>query len=150
MQPSLRTCLVATSLFALFVPINTRADSVHKEIWIGAGVSWPEYRERASACTRGGIGAVIVDRVTLGASAQADRERWYYFADAGLIFPPVWGLEPYGRFQIGRRDDRDDTATGWAGGVRMGDPDGNVHIFLEAHGVVEPEKNNGISLGLSF
>jgi hypothetical protein len=152
MLKRLRICLIAVSLLlAVVVPIGSRADVLGHEIWMGAGVSWPEYRDMASACARGGIGAILYNRVTLGVSAHADRERWYYFADAGLILPSVWGVEPYGRFQIGHRDDVDDTATGWVGGVRFGDPDGsNVHVFLEGHGVVEPQKNNGISFGLSF
>lgn len=123
---------------------------MHKEIWIGGGVSWPIYRDLATACGRGGIGAVFADHFVLGVSAQVDREHFHYFADAGLISPAVWGLEPYGRFQVGRRNDRDDTATGWAFGLRLGDTEGVTHLFLEGHGIIEPEENNGISFGIVF
>jgi hypothetical protein len=102
------------------------------------------------ACIRGGISAVFVDHVMVGISGQADRDRIHYFGDAGVIFPLVWGIEPYARFQAGRRDDRDDTALGWAAGFRLGDTGNAVKFFVEGHGIVEPEENNGISAGISF
>jgi hypothetical protein len=128
---------------------GARADGIGKEVWIGGGVSWPEYHDdTAMACLRGGIGAVFFNHVTLGASAQADRDHIYYFADAGLILPSLGLVVPYGRFQVGRRDDHDDTAMGWVGGVRVGDD--VINFFVEAHGIFEPEKNLGASAGISF
>ena len=128
---------------------GARADGVGKEIWIGGGVSWPSYHDDTPmACVRGGIGAVFLKHATLGVSAQADRYHVHYFADAGVILPPLGLLIPYGRFQVGRRDDRDATAMGWVGGVRVGDD--AINFFVEAHGIFEPEKNIGASAGISF
>jgi hypothetical protein len=149
MQTTRRVLAVIGMLWIVWLsPPPARADAPGKEVWIGVGVSWPDYHELAMACVRCGVGAVLVDHVTLGASVQGDRDRFHYFADAGLILPLVWHFEPYARFQIGRRDDRDDTATGWAAGFRVGEE--AVRFFVEVHGIVEPEENHGVSAGISF
>jgi hypothetical protein len=128
---------------------GARAGTVGKEAWIAGGVTWPAYYVSSGiACLRGGIGAVFLQHVTLGVSAQANRYHNYYFADAGLILPPLGLCTPYGRFQYGRRDDGDDAAMGWVGGFRLGED--SVQLFLEGHGVFEPERDAGVSLGISF
>lgn len=124
------------------------AGDVHSEVWIGGGVSYPDYHGAAEACGRGGIGAVFREHFTLGISGQADRDHFHYFADAGVILPEVSFVVPYGRFQFGRRDDRDDNAMGWAAGVRV---EGEVmSLYFEAHQIFEPEDNKGLSLGIWF
>lgn len=124
------------------------AGAIHPEVWIGGGVSYPAYHNAAEACGRGGIGAVFRDHFTLGVSGQADRDRFHFFADAGVILPEVWFLVPYGRFQYGRRDDRDDAAKGWAAGIRL-EGDG-ISLYVEANQIFEPEDDKGLTLGIWF
>jgi hypothetical protein len=124
------------------------AGGIRPEVWIGGGVSYPEYHDVPEACGRGGIGAIFLDHLTLGVSAQADRDHVHYFADAGVILPEISFLVPYARFQYGRRDDRDDAAKGWAAGVRL-EGDG-ISLYFEAHKIFEPEDDKGLSLGIWF
>jgi hypothetical protein len=125
------------------------AGELGPEVWIGGGVSYPDYHNSAEAYGRGGIGVILANRFTLGISAQADRDHFYYFADGGMLFRQVGGIfTPYGRFQIGRRDDRSDTAMGWAGGLRV-EGDG-IGFYFEANGIFEPEDDKGLSLGIWF
>jgi hypothetical protein len=137
------------TIFTL-IPVRTvHAGGIGKEIWVGAGAVWPDYHDReAMAVVRGGVGMVIARHVTLGVSAQADRDRWYYFADTSVIFPAMGLIEPYARFQIGRRDDVDDTAMVWSAGVRTGED--SIRIFIEGFGVFEPAENYGGCVGISF
>jgi hypothetical protein len=143
------TILLIAFLIATLAHVSpVLAGDVHPEVWIGSGVSYPDYHGAAEACGRGGIGAVFMDHVTLGVSGQADRDHFHYFADAGVILPEVSFLVPYGRFQFGRRDDRDDNAMGWAAGVRVA---GDVmSLYFEAHQIFEPEDNKGLSVGIWF
>jgi hypothetical protein len=143
------TILLIAFLIATLARVSpVLAGDVHPEVWIGGGVSYPDYHGAAEACGRGGIGAVFMDHVTLGVSGQADRDHFHYFADAGVILPEVSFLVPYGRFQFGRRDDRDDNAMGWAAGVRVA---GDVmSLYFEAHQIFEPEDNKGLSVGIWF
>ena len=121
---------------------------VGKDFWVGGGVSWPDYREKAIACMRGGLGAVFFDHITLGISGHVDRERFHYFVDTSVISPPIGLMEVYGRFQIGRRDDRDDTAMGWAAGIRTGED--AIRVFVEGYSIFEPQENYGACVGISF
>jgi hypothetical protein len=141
--------LVLAIVFSLVLPVRASAQgTVGTEIWLGGGISWPDYADSGMASARGGLGVVFFRHLGIGISGQADRERYYYFADATLILPTTGLLEPYARFHIGRRDDTDDTATGWTGGVRMGED--AMRFFIEAHGIAEPEHVFGMSVGISF
>ena len=130
-----------------FVPV-ARAGAVGTQVWVGPGASWPDYNEKPIACVRGGIGVLLADHFTLGASGQADREHSYYFADASVIFPPVGLLEPYARFQFGRRDHSGDDAMGGSAGVRIGED--AIRLFAEGYWIFEPEDNYGVVFGISF
>ena len=124
------------------------AGDIKPEVWFGAGVSYPDYHDVSEAMVRGGIGGVFAEHFTLGVSGQADRDRWHYFVDGGVILPEVWFLVPYGRYQFGRRDDRDDNAWGWCAGLRlMGE---SISVYVEANEILEPEFNKGLSFGLWF
>jgi hypothetical protein len=150
MQHTRHLSIALVLLSLLLVPPPAVAGGIGKEIWVGAGWAWPEYEDDdgAMACARGGIGALIGRHAGLGVSAYADRKRAYFFADASIFLPPLGLVEPYGRFQYGRRDDRDDAAMGWVLGARTGQE--SVRFFLEGHQIFEPEDNYGFSLGISF
>lgn len=127
-----------------------RADGfeVKPEFWIGGGVSWPDYHDHSEALARGGIGAIFAGHITLGASAQADRDHFHYFADAGVSLPQVSFFVPYGRYQFGRRDDGGDNAWGWCAGIRMiGE---GINLYLEASEILEPEFNKALTFGVQF
>lgn len=142
--------LVAAVVGSLSIAIATDAGaaSVGTEIWIGGGFSFPDYSDDVRACARGGLGVIFMDHVTLGISGQADREHFYYFGDTSVVGPALGLIEPYGRFQVGRRDDTGDTAMAWAAGLRMGD--GMLYFFLEASDIFEPESDFGICGGISL
>jgi len=150
MQHRFSLAVLFIAAFAALPPGASAATAgeIRPEVWIGGGVSYPEYHSAAETCGRAGIGAIFLDHLTLGASAQIDRDHAHYFADAGVILPEVWFLVPYGRFQYGRRDDRDDAAKGWAAGVRL-EGDG-ASLYFEAHQIFEPEDDKGLSLGIWF
>jgi hypothetical protein len=150
MQHPLRARIIpALSLVALLLlPSGAKAGSVGKEFWVGGGAGWPEDNSKAGANIRGGAQLIFARHFTLGVSGQADRERYYYFADSSIIFPPLGMVEPYGRFQVGRRDDVDDTAMGWAAGLRMGED--SIRVFAEGYGIFEPAGNYGVCVGISF
>ena len=140
-------CATLATLAGLSAQTAHAAD-ITPEVWFGGGASWPDYHNASEACGRGGIGAVFADHFTLGASGQADRDHFHYFADAGVILPEVWFLVPYGRYQFGRRDDRSDNAWGWCAGIRLvGD---GISIYVEASEILEPEFNKALSLGIWF
>lgn len=147
-RPGARIILGVSLLVLLLIPAVGRAGAVGSEIWIGAGASWADGHEKGMACLRGGAGVVFARHFTLGLSAQADRNRYYYFADSSVIFPPLGLMEPYARFFIGRRDDVDDSAMGWAAGFRTGED--AIRVFLEGYGIFEPEGNYGVCVGISF
>ncbi|HET6462931.1 MAG TPA: hypothetical protein VFH33_03950 [Candidatus Krumholzibacteria bacterium] len=141
--------LVLTLIISL-LPWAARAGGIEvtPEVWIGGGVSWPVYHAHSEACGRGGFGAVFAQHVTLGISGQADRDHFHYFVDGGVILPQVWFLVPYGRYQFGRRDDRDDNAWGWCAGMRLlGE---GINFYVEASEILEPEYNKALSLGIQF
>jgi len=144
-------CALILTLIVLALPAApARAGdpAIKPEVWIGGGVSYPDYHDVAETCGRGGIGAVFVEHLTLGASAQADRDHFHYFGDAGVILPQVWLFAPYGRYQFGRRDDRDENAWGWCAGLRLvGD---GVCVYFEVNEILEPEFNKGLTMGIWF
>jgi hypothetical protein len=144
----LRFIIITLLAVMTWAPNVQAGGGVRPEVWLGGGVSWPDYHGTAEVCVRGGIGAVFLDHFTLGISGQADRDHFHYFADGGVILPEVWLLVPYGRYQFGRRADRDDNATGWCAGMRL-EGEG-VSMFVEFHQIVEPDDNKGISLGMWF
>lgn len=117
------------------------------EWWVGGGFNRTDYDDNL-ALIRGGGGLLLFEHVTLGANLQADRERWFGFGYAGLLFPEIGGVEPYGRFHAGRRDDLDDDAFGWTGGVRYG-PNA-VKLYFEVFGVIEPGYGTGFCIGIAF
>jgi len=141
--------LVLTLIISI-LPLAARAGGIEvkPEVWMGGGVSWPDYHAHSEACARGGFGGVFAKHFTLGISGQVDRDRFHYFADGGVILPQVSFFEAYGRYQFGRRDDRDDNAWGWCAGIRMlGE---GINLYLEASEILEPEFNKGLSLGIWF
>jgi hypothetical protein len=142
--------LYVTLLVVLLSPLSARADGleIKPEVWLGGGVSWPDYHAHSEACARGGVGAVFAKYVTLGISGQADRDFFHIFADAGLIGPQVSFFVPYGRYQFGRRTDRDDDAWGWCAGIRMKGE--GVDLYLEASEILEPEFNKALTFGIYF
>ncbi len=148
MQHTRQISIALVLLSLLVVPPPAVAGGIGKEVWIGAGWSWPGYGEGVMACARGGIGAVFARYLGLGISAQADLDHAYYFADASVFLPPLGLIEPYGRFQYGKRDDKDDAAMGWAAGIRTGQE--SIRLYLEGHQILEPEDNYGFSIGISF
>ena len=134
-------------LGSLALPSSSAALDVGNEIWMGAGFSWPDYEDQVMACERCGFGLIFARHVGLGISAQADRDRIHYFGDASIYFPQFDMLEPYGRFQYGRRDDGDD-AMGWCVGLRAGGD--SIRAYLEFNQIFEPENNYGVTLGIAF
>ena len=148
MQHTRHLVTVLLLLGSLALPSSSAALDVGNEIWMGAGFSWPDYGDGAMACARGGFDLVFERYVGLGLSAQADRDRIHYFGHASVFFPRFDMLEPYGRFQYGRRDDGDDTAMGWAVGLRAGVD--SIRAYLEFHQIFEPENNYGVTLGIAF
>ena len=137
--------LVASGLFGVTA---ARAMSVAPDVWFGGGFSYPKYHAASEACVRAGAGAVFASHLTLGVSGHADRDRFHYFGDAGVLFPGYGMFTPYGRFQVGRRDDRSDTAWGWCGGVRLSSY--GVGLYLEWFSIQKPEQNYGLTFGMSF
>jgi hypothetical protein len=140
-------CSTLLTLAGLFAA-PAHAGDIKPEVWLGGGASWPDYHGASETMARAGIGAVFASHVTLGASGQADRDHFHYFADAGVILPQVWFLVPYGRYQFGRRDDRDDNAWGWCAGIRLVGE--GISVYVEANEILEPEFNKGLSLGIWF
>jgi hypothetical protein len=141
--------LAAALLFAaLLSPAASRAGALGTEVWLGTGVSWPDYHEKPIACVRAGLGLVFRNVVGFGISGQADKDRVHYFGNASVTLPTIGLVEPYGRFEMGRRDDRDDTAWGWVAGLRTGEE--AIRFYLEANQIVEPEKDFGLSIGIAF
>jgi hypothetical protein len=141
--------LVLTLILSL-LPMAARAGGIEvkPEVWIGGGVSYPDYHARAETCGRGGFGAVFAEHFTLGISGQADRDRFHYFVDGGVILPQVSFFVPYGRYQFGRRDDLDDNAWGWCAGIRMlGE---GINLYVEFSEILEPEFNKAVTLGIQF
>ena len=144
-----RLLLRAAFLFAtLIVPAASRAGDIGTEAWFGSGISWPDYRDEPIVCARGGLGLLFKNVVGLGISGQADKDRFHYFGNASVILPAVGLFQPYGRFEVGRRDDRDDTAWGWAAGLRTGEE--AIRFYLEANQIVEPDQDFGLTIGIAF
>jgi hypothetical protein len=143
----LRTLFLAGVLLGLAVPASA-GRSVGTEWWLGGGFNRPDYRDGQVAVIRGGGGVLFFEHVGIGANLQADREHWFAFGYASIIFPAIASVEPYGRFHAGQRDDVDDTALGWTGGLRTGD--GKVKLFVEAFGVIEPGYGTGVAIGITF
>lgn len=127
---------------------STAGQTVGMEWWIGGGFVNADYYHEPIAVLRGGAGAVVLERFTIGANLQADREHQFGFGYVGLILPAIRSVEPYGRFHFGRRDDIDDTALGWTGGFRYGER--ALKIYLEAFGVIEPGYGTGACFGITF
>lgn len=146
MRHILWTGIILAALTLL--PQRAHADAIGKDIWLGAGASWPDYRDKAMACVRGGAGVLLARHFTLGISGQADRDHTWYFGDASVILPALGMLEPYGRFQIGRRDHAGENSMAWSAGVRLGED--TIRIFAEGYGIFEPEDNYGACFGISF
>jgi len=148
MQRFLRPQIIVLFLAVTALAPGAHAGDINPEVWIGGGISYPDYRDVPEACLRGGVGAVFREHVTLGVSGQADADHYYYFVDGGLILPEVWYFVPYARYQFGRRDDISDNAMGWCFGMRLtGD---SASLFVEAHEITEPQDNKGISVGVWF
>ena len=145
--PWIVLCATLVALGGLFAA-PAHAGDVTPEFWIGGGASWPDYHSASEVCVRGGLGAVFLNHLTLGASGQADRDHFHYFADAGVILPEVWFLVPYGRYQFGRRDDGGDNAWGWCAGVRLVGE--GISFYVEASEILEPEFNKALTLGIWF
>lgn len=143
-----RQFFFVTLLVALALSRAARAGDISPEVWIGGGASWPDYHGTSESCARAGIGAVFAGHLTLGASGQADRDHFHYFADGGVILPEIWFFVPYGRYQFGRRDDRDDNAWGWCAGIRL-EGEG-ISLYVEASEILEPEFNKSLTLGIWF
>jgi hypothetical protein len=148
MQHTRHISIAIVLLGLLVVPRSAVSGGIGTDIWIGAGWSWPDYGDGTMACARGGISAVIARYAGLGVSAQADNDRVFYFADASVYLPRLGLIEPYGRFQYGKPDDKDDEAMGWAVGIRTGEDE--IHLYLEGHQILEPGDNYGFSIGISF
>jgi hypothetical protein len=143
------TALIATlATLAGLSAAPVYAGEIKPEVWFGGGVSYPDYHEISETMGRGGVGAVFAGHFTLGISGQVDRDRFHYFADGGVILPEVWFLVPYGRYQYGRRDDRDDAAWGWCAGLRLVGE--SISVYVEANEILEPEFNKGLSFGIWF
>jgi len=150
MKPIHRLPLIAALALSVgvgFAP-PARAAGVGTDFWLAGGFTKPSYNVDILACLRGGLGVDFLGRFSVGASTQVDRERYFYFAYAGVVLPRLGVLEPYARFHVGRRDDVDDTALGWSAGFRVGN--GVVNLFIEGHGILEPGYGDGASVGLSF
>jgi len=139
--------ILASGLLPVFAT-NARAGSIGTELWLGGGFSYPDYASGVRACARGGIGVVFKDHLALGVSSQVDRDHYHYFGDISVVLPPVGLSEPYARFQIGRREDVNDTAMGWAAGLRWGED--NLYFFLEANEIFEPEDSFGFTGGIAY
>jgi hypothetical protein len=122
--------------------------TVAPEGWMSAGFVNPDYDPSPLAVARAGLGIRFFDRLSLGASAQVDRDRWFGFAYVGTTLPELFYLETFGRFYVGRRDDISDTATAWSVGVRTGNSD--VKLTAEIHGIIQPGHGLGVSIGVSF
>jgi hypothetical protein len=125
------------------------AGAIGPEFWIGGGAVNADYDAAPLAVFRPAVGIEFERHLSLGVGGQVDRVRFFYFAYAGLTLPSMGVLTPYGRFEMGRRDDTSDTAIGWAGGLKMGDEDG-VAVFIEAHGFTPPWYSHGASFGITF
>src|SRR5262249_37912018 len=123
-----------------------RAGDVTPEVWMGGGVSYPDYHNVSETMGRGGIGAGFANHIPGGARGQVSRAHFHSFADAGVILPGVWFLVPSGRYQFGRREDRSENAWGWCAGLRLvGD---SISFYVEANEILEPQFNKGLSLGI--
>jgi hypothetical protein len=143
--------LAALLLGALLVaasPARARTPTLRGEGWAGAGFHDPDYRTGATALGRVGLGLRVLERVSLGADGQWDRNHWFAFGYAGLTLPSVSFAEPYARFHVGKRDDLDETAYSWSAGFRL--REGPIGVFIEAHGVIQPGESIGASMGVSF
>ncbi|HEX6791043.1 MAG TPA: hypothetical protein VF247_07010, partial [Candidatus Krumholzibacteria bacterium] len=51
--------LAALMIASLFPPSAARAGNPGTEIWVGSGISWPDYHDAPIACVRGGVGLVF-------------------------------------------------------------------------------------------
>lgn len=122
--------------------------TVGSEWWLGGGFYKADYHEKQLAVIRGGGGLLVLERITLGACLQADREHWFGSGYAGVIFPVIGPVEPYGRFHAGQRNDGGDTVLGWTGGFRYGDT--SVKLYVEAFGIIEPGYGTGVCIGFTF
>jgi hypothetical protein len=147
MQHRIASLVLLATLIGLSAS-PARAGDITPEVWLGGGVSWPDYHHASETLGRGGIGAVLAEHFTLGISGQADRDHFHYFADGGVILPQVWFLVPYGRYQWGRRDDRDDNAWGWCAGLRLVGE--GISVYVEASEILEPEFDKALTLGIWF
>jgi hypothetical protein len=139
---------LGVALTATFAAVPARSDGLCGEAWLSAGFVDTDYHGTPLSCFRAGAGLLVLQRFSLGGNVQADRDRYFLFAYAGVVLPAIGLIEPYGRFHAGRRDDLDETALGWTGGLRIGN--GTVHLYIEAHGVLEPGYSNGGSVGIAF
>jgi hypothetical protein len=148
---NIQRAFAAAALAALFVvgaSVARAGGAIGKEVWLGSGVNRPDYTEDYIAVFRVGGGLTAVERFTLGANLQADRDHWFAFGYVGVILPAFGLVEPYGRFHYGRRDDIDDDFMQWTAGLRYGVDE--VGLYLEAFGIIEPGYGTGVCLGVIF
>jgi hypothetical protein len=122
--------------------------SVNPEWWLSGGVIDADYHDSALAVARGGVGVRVLRRFSVGADVQVDRVHWFGFGYAGVTLPAFGLLEPFGRFQVGRRDDVSDTALEWSAGLAFGEE--SVKLTLEVFGVLEPGSATGVCFGFAF
>jgi hypothetical protein len=139
--------LAAAAAVLLLAADVAGARPLRLEGWVGGGFAEPDYDEFPVAVGRIGLGVRVYNHVSLGASVQVDRDRWFGFGYAGLAVPEML-LQPFARFYAGRRDDVSDVAYGWSAGLQIGP--GRVKLFGEVHGIIQPGSGTGASLGISF
>lgn len=143
---------IVTGLAALtlaLLPGATRADRVAApELWFGGGFHDPEYHDGGMAVGRGGAGVLLKEHLSLGGCLQVDRDHWFWFGYAGVVLPAISGVEPFGRFYMGQRDDSGDTNTQWSAGVLFGIP--SVRVYVEVFQLIEPNEDKGADVGLVF
>lgn len=129
------------------VPARAGRD-VGAEWWFGGGVNSPDYNEQEIVVIRAGGGVLLWERVSFGASAQADRDHWFGFGYAGVVLPAIGSVEPFGRIHAGRRDDSGDDVLQWSAGLRYGVP--AAKFYLEVFEIIEPGDGIGACLGIVF
>lgn len=147
MRRRLSVSLLAGLLVAAAWPARA-SRTIGSEWWLGGGFYKPDYNEEHLAVIRGGGGLLVLERITLGACLQADRERWFGSGYAGVLFPEISAVGPYVRFHAGQRNDVSDTVLSWTGGLRFGDR--GAELYVEAFGIIEPGYGTGVCVGFSF
>ncbi len=139
--------LILALVASLLSAAPAGAATARFEGWFGGGFVNPDYDPNPLAVARGGLGVRFVDHISLGGSFQADRDHSFGFGYAGLTLPETL-LEPFARFYAGRRDDVSDTAYGWSVGLQTGP--GQVKLFADVHGIIQPGHGVGVCLGFTF